>query len=63
MFESNIRNVLYAYGIWQSLFEQMEKKINHITFYQGIPDKEILEQFRETMEILFSCWMMSWLRE
>lgn len=23
----------------------MEKEINHITFYQGIPDKEILEQF------------------
>lgn len=45
MFESNIRHVLYAYGIWQSLFEQMEKEINHITFYQGIPDKEILEQF------------------
>lgn len=44
-FESNIRHVLYAYGIWQSLFEQMEKEINHITFYQGIPDKEILEQF------------------
>lgn len=45
MFESNIRHVLYAYGIWQSLFKQMEKEINHITFYQGIPDKEIYEQF------------------
>lgn len=45
MFESNIIHVLYAYGIWQSLFEQMEKEINHINFYQGIPDKEIVEQF------------------
>lgn len=44
MFESNIRHVLYAYGIRQSLFEQMEKEINHITFYQGIPEK-IFEQF------------------
>lgn len=45
MSESNIRHVLYAYGIWQSLFEQMAKEVNNITFYQGIPDKDILEQF------------------
>lgn len=45
MFESNIILVLYAYWIWQSLFEQMEKEIKHINFYQGIPDKEIVEQF------------------
>lgn len=45
MSESNIRHVLYAYEIWQSLFEQMAKEVNNITFYQGIPDKDILEQF------------------
>lgn len=50
MFESNIEHVLYAYRIWQSLFEQMEKEINHITFYEGIPDKEILEQLMREFE-------------
>lgn len=42
---SNIQHILYVYGIWQPLFDRMEREIGSITFYQGIPDKEILERY------------------
>lgn len=45
VFESNIKHIMYAYGMWQPLFEQMEREINNITFYHGIPDKNVLEGF------------------
>lgn len=45
LFESNIKHILYVFGIWQPLFDRMEKKNSFITFYQGIPDKEILEKY------------------
>lgn len=45
VFESNIKHILYVFGIWQPLFEQMETAVNSITFYQEIPDKNILERF------------------
>jgi hypothetical protein len=31
--------------MWQPLFERMEREINNITFYHGIPDKNVLEGF------------------
>lgn len=43
--ESDIKHILYVFGIWQPLFEQMETVVNSITFHQGIPDKNILERF------------------
>lgn len=45
LFESNIQHILYVYGIWQPLFDRMEREISSITFFQGIPDKEILERY------------------
>lgn len=45
LFESDIKHILYVFGIWQPLFEQMETVVNSITFHQGIPDKNILERF------------------
>ena len=45
VFESNIQHILYAYGMWQPLFEQMEMEIKNITFFHGIPDKKVLESF------------------
>lgn len=44
-FESNIGHILYAFGMWQPLFERIEREISSITFVQGIPDKETLERF------------------
>ena len=45
LFESKIKHILYAFGIWQELFERMEREVNSITFFQGIPNKDILEKF------------------
>lgn len=45
VFESNIQHILYAYGMWQPLFEQMEMEIKNITFFHGVPDKKVLESF------------------
>jgi ABC-type phosphate/phosphonate transport system ATPase subunit len=45
LFESNIKHILYAFGMWQALFEQMEREIKSISFVHGIPNKETLEKF------------------
>lgn len=45
VFESNIQHILYAYGMWQPLFEQMEMGLKNNTFSHGIPDKNVLESF------------------
>lgn len=45
VFESNIQHILYAFGMWQPLFEQMEMGLKNITFFHGIPDKNVLESF------------------
>ena len=45
VFESEIKHVIYAYGMWQPLFERMNEQLDNITFYQGIPIKEDLEHF------------------
>jgi hypothetical protein len=34
------QHVLYCYGIWQDLYEQMEKEMNFIQFHEGLPSKE-----------------------
>ena len=34
------QHVLYCYGIWQDLFEEMGKEMNFIQFHEGIPNRE-----------------------
>jgi hypothetical protein len=36
-------NVLYCYGIWQELFEQMGKDMKFITFHEGLPQRQTVE--------------------
>ena len=51
MFESPPSKILYFYGIWQPLFEVMEKE--GVEFYQGLPTEEMIENGGEhTMIIL-----------
>ena len=40
MFESPPSKILYFYGIWQPLFEVMEKE--GVEFYQGLPTEEMI---------------------
>ena len=42
MFISPPEKVLYCYGIYQPLFEQMEKEFTFITFHYGLPSEENL---------------------
>ena len=35
---------LYCYGIWQKFFDEMEKSIDNIEFYEGLPTKETLDE-------------------
>ena len=50
MFISPPEKVLYCYGIYQPLFEQMEKEFPFITFHHGLPSEENLNSLSdETM--------------
>ena len=37
--------ILYCYGIYQPLFDDIKQNIPHLIFHQGLPDKEEMEQF------------------
>ena len=42
MFEQVPANVLYCYGVWQSLFTTMESKYDWLTFHEGLPSEELV---------------------
>lgn len=44
MFESPPEKVLYCYGIYQPLFDVMEKELPFITFHQGLPCETTLKE-------------------
>ena len=37
--------IMYCFGIHQPLFEEMEKTIPNITFHQGLPSPEVIDEF------------------
>ena len=41
------QKVLYCYGVYQPLFDEMEKTIPNITFHENIPSKEDIETFAD----------------
>ena len=43
MFTSPPEKVLYCYGIFQPLFEKVEKEMPFVTFHQGLPSEEVLQ--------------------
>ena len=43
MFENETpKHVLYCYGIYQEIYDTMEKEFNFLTFHEGIPDKDTI---------------------
>ena len=36
-------SILYCYGIWQELFKQIESNISEISFHEGLPTSEQIE--------------------
>ena len=43
MFSLPPEKVLYCYGIYQPLFEEMEKEMPFVSFHQGLPDEDVLQ--------------------
>ena len=43
MFSSPPKKVLYCYGIYQPLFDTIEKELPFVTFHQGLPSEDILK--------------------
>jgi hypothetical protein len=39
------KQILYCYGTWQDIYQEMEVDIQNIRFHQGLPDKTTIEQF------------------
>jgi hypothetical protein len=44
MFNPPADKVMYCYGVWQSLFEDMEKQLD-IMFHKGLPNEETVDTF------------------
>lgn len=42
--ENPPETILYCYGAWQDFFEKMENDIPNITFHEGLPSKELLQE-------------------
>ena len=57
MFKEDIpKKVLYCYSIWQPLFQQMEQLSVDITFHQGLPSSDTIEDFTDGS--LHTCLIM-----
>lgn len=39
--------ILYCYGTWQKLFEDMEKSIPNLIFHEGVPTPDIVDSLTE----------------
>eukprot|EP00493_Phyllostaurus_siculus_P013473 UN13675 len=37
--------VLYCYGVWQKMFEEMENRFDFLSFHDGLPNKTEIEEF------------------
>jgi hypothetical protein len=44
MFKPSADKVMYCYGVWQTLFEDMETHLN-INFHKGLPNEEAVGSF------------------
>ena len=45
LYEVPPRKILYCYGVYQDLFEDMERQLPHFSLHQGLPTAEDVEQF------------------
>lgn len=47
MFTKPVNKILYCYGEWQDLFDQMGASIPNIAFYKGVPTYSQIEDFAD----------------
>lgn len=50
MFEKRPKNIIYAYGEYQQLFEQMESSIPGLILHHGLPTKEQIAEWTHPAE-------------
>lgn len=50
MFEITPTKIIIAYGEWQPLFDKMEENVPNITFHQGLPSRDNIEQWSTNSE-------------
>jgi hypothetical protein len=43
-YDKKVRKILYFYSVHQELYEQLEQKLDNISFFNCLPTNEILEQ-------------------
>ncbi len=43
MFTEKVHSVLYCYGVFQPLFKSMKKQIPNITFHEGLPSEQTVQ--------------------
>lgn len=47
MFSLKPQKILYCYGIWQELFNTMEKLLPNIIFHEGLPTSNTIKEFAD----------------
>ena len=47
MFKKPVHKILYCYGIWQDKFDEMERVISNISFCEGVPTSNQIEDFAD----------------
>ena len=41
------QKILYCHGVYQELYDRMERDIPNITFHEGLPSKDVVEDFAQ----------------
>ena len=49
---TEVDRIMYRYGVYQSLFDEMKQTIPQISFHQGLPDRDEIEQLAGGLLIL-----------
>jgi len=47
MFKDPPFKILYCYGVWQDLFNEMEKSLSNISFHEGVPSSQEINDFAD----------------
>ena len=45
IFTDGVHKILYCYGMYQPLFEELDSNLNNLTLYSGLPTQEMIENF------------------
>ena len=47
MFNENVNNILYCYGMYQNMFEELQSNLNNCQLHEGIPTRETINNFSD----------------